>query len=179
LSNVFADSHSFSWHSWDRKNSKSLVDNRPIEKSNSNALQNILTSSTDVDFQGKYPKPSESTILWTTFFRNVHPLVKIGFDWDFNRLRSSADQREKLSSSEHALLFAIFLVSVGSVSDEECQQSFNRTKSDKLSEYQMLTEHALAQSDLLSTSSIILLQASTLYIVCHLIWISLDCMLLC
>ena len=66
---------------------------------------------------------------------------------------------------EYVFLFAVYLISVFSLSDEECRSGLHRAKSDLLAEFQMLCEEATVRNNLLCISDIVLLKALTLYVV--------------
>ena len=124
--------------------------------------------NSDVNFPTRHPDGRLANILWETFFQNVHPLVKIFFDWEVERFRSatlSPQASKNFSNSEHALLFNIYLLSILSLSGEFCQDLLGREKSELLIEYQWLSEQALGASNFLASSDLLTLQALVLYVV--------------
>ena len=46
------------------------------------ALSSLLKSSGSIDFLERHPSPGDAAILWDAFYRRVHPLAKIFFEWE-------------------------------------------------------------------------------------------------
>lgn len=132
-----------------------------------NVLNNILRSDEALDLSARHPQPQVAEVLWTTYMTNVNPLMKIGFDWELEALRSVtlANEASGFSYPEHAFVFATYTISILSMRDSACKELFGTTKARLLSEHQMLCEHALARSDFLCTSDFMVLQALALFIV--------------
>ena len=70
-----------------------------------------------------------------------------------------------LPSPDHAFLFAMYLISVTALSDEECLELLRQPKQSMLVDFRLLCEQALAGSDLLGSSELRTIQAAMLYIV--------------
>ena len=105
-------------------------------------------------------------MLWSIFDQNVDFLIKISFESELKQLRAEAvTPNPTFSDQEYAFVFALYLITVVSLSEEECQRQLDRPRSELISRYQFLCEQALARSDFLSASNIIILRALALYIV--------------
>ena len=95
-------------------------------------------------------------------------MLKIFFAWEVEELRSSStspSSPKSISNQEYAFLFALYLISVLSLSKDDCWDLLRRDRSDLLQEFQWLCEQALAASNFLASTDLIILQALTIYIV--------------
>lgn len=134
----------------------------------SDALTSLLCYRGPVELWTRHPPARDAASLWTTFFRNAHPFLKVFFEWDVQHLKEAALSHEgskRFLSSEHALIFAIYFVAVHSLTDDEVRTSFGQTKMALLSQYQWLCEQALAASNFMGSLDIVTLQALTVYMV--------------
>ncbi|MCJ1435673.1 hypothetical protein MMC27_005048 [Xylographa pallens] len=132
------------------------------------ALQSIICRDPHIDLARRHPAPQTATTLWDIFCRRVHPVVKISFDWEIELIRATSiapNGPDGLSFQEHAFIFAVYLISVTSLSEDECSRLLGRPKSTLFSEFQILCEQALAGSNFLGASDITTMQASTMYII--------------
>lgn len=106
--------------------------------------------------------------LWTIFKQRVNPLIRISFNWDLDRLESAtvlAACPTRADDAQDALLSSIYLASIVSVSDAECETKLHRSKSSLLSEFQTLCEEALARTNILCMKNIVSLKAMAIYLV--------------
>ena len=123
---------------------------------------------TSVDLSKCHPSSQQAAALWDAYRQNAHPLAKICFDWDLEQMRTeivSAASACIMSAAKHAFTFAIYLISVRSLSNEECYALLNQPRDIAVSEFQKLCEQALAMAHFLSTSDVMVIQALALYIV--------------
>ncbi|KAL8710246.1 MAG: hypothetical protein Q9220_005177 [cf. Caloplaca sp. 1 TL-2023] len=162
---------SSSWHSWNGKQLYSDDDAHPrmptLAITGPNALQSIFCQEPYIDVAIKHPTGQDSTTLWDIFIQRVHPLGKICFDREIAKFRAMSITREslhKLTIQEHAFVFAVYLISVRSLSEDECMNLFQRSSTALFSDYQMLCEQALSRSGFFCATDITTIQASTLYI---------------
>lgn len=113
-----------------------------------------------------YPSSTQIAILWSTYLRNVHPLVKIFFDWEIEPLIQKARKDlSSLSNAERALTFAITLIATLSLSQEECATLLSDKKSELFDRYQRNVEDALLVAKFATTTDKLVLQAFMLYLV--------------
>lgn len=90
------------------------------------------------------------------------------FDQELRQMRNTVtgyDGYSGLQCSDHAFLFAMYLISVTALSDEECLELLRQPKQSMLVDFRLLCEQALAGSDLLGSSESRVVQAAMLYIV--------------
>ena len=95
-------------------------------------------------------------------------MSKISFSQELEKLRASGmaqNSADELGLEGHAFLFALYLLSVLSLSEDECLKMLGAKKSILLAQYQMLCEQALAGCDFLGSSSMTTIEASLMYIV--------------
>ena len=95
-------------------------------------------------------------------------MLKVFFAWEVEELKSSSispTTNKSFSNQEHAFLFALYLISSLSLSEDECWNMLRRKKLDLLQEFQWLCEQALAAANFLASTDIIMLQALTIYLV--------------
>lgn len=123
--------------------------------------------SDNSDVQHEHPSSEGIRTLWQVFLANVHPVVKLFFDWDKQPIIQQATvEPAKLSRSQQALCFAIYFVAVLSLSDDECIAKLDgSSRTPLLKDWQSATENALLAADYTSTSDISTLQALVLYMV--------------
>ena len=70
-----------------------------------------------------------------------------------------------ISKSTEALMFAIYLISVTSMNDQDCTKVLGQSRPAMLAKYSDATQQALVNSEFLKSTSLVVLQALTLYLV--------------
>lgn len=127
--------------------------------------------SNDSGIQRQHPPGQIIRVLWQIFLTNVHPVVKIFFDWDKqNIIHQAASEPANLSGGQQALCFAIYFLAVLSLSEGECAAKLDGSnRTSLLKDWQLATEEALLAANYASTSDISTLQALVLYVVSHVI----------
>lgn len=114
----------------------------------------------------QHPSASTANIIWIQYLRNVHPLVKIFFDWEVEPLmRKGAKEPNTLTQGEQSVVFAIYFVAILSISEEECATVLYDRKPQLLERFQRAAEDALISSQFITTTDIRVLQAFMLYLV--------------
>ncbi|UZP35096.1 hypothetical protein NXS19_002912 [Fusarium pseudograminearum] len=113
----------------------------------------------------EYPSAVHSFQLWQVFISNVHPLTKIlhGPTVQKDILETFSEPTSTPGPTE-ALIFAIYLVSVVSLTDTECRSRFGEPRKDLLARYCHATEVALSKADFLRSTDLRVLQAFTLHL---------------
>ncbi|KAF4989098.1 hypothetical protein FGRMN_9340 [Fusarium graminum] len=113
----------------------------------------------------EYPSAVHSFQLWQTFLSNVHPLTKM--------LHGPTVQKDILETFSapsstpvptEALIFAIYLVAVVSLTDKECRNMFSTPREALLARYCEATEVALSKADFLRSTDLRVLQSFTLHL---------------
>lgn len=117
--------------------------------------------------QSLHPPLSPSVSLLRVFTENVAPLVRIfhmptttRIYWD-----AIASLDSPLNKNVEALLFAIYYAAIVSMHEpQQCLNILGISLEQALAKYRFALEQALARADLLNTQSIILLQATVLFL---------------
>ncbi|KAG9251355.1 uncharacterized protein F5Z01DRAFT_752771 [Emericellopsis atlantica] len=104
--------------------------------------------------------------LWTIFLQNVHPLVKIFFDWEVEPVIERAKQEEAsdLSAPEEALLSAISFLATVSLPEDDCVRLLHEEKPLLLAHLHHTTEVSLRLAGYAVTSNKLTVQAFMLYL---------------
>ena len=106
------------------------------------------------------------SVIWRSFLDNVHPLVKIFFDWEVEPLiRDAGKKFLSFSKGEQALIYAITFIATLALPEEACLSQLDETKSQLLFKYQRCVEHALVIADFTTTTNRSTFQAFMLYLV--------------
>ena len=113
-----------------------------------------------------HPVPARISIFWNIFKENVDPVVKMFHVPSKEKVFEQASQNlDHLNKSTEALLFAIYLAVVTSLTNEQCKTLLSEEKDAALRKYRFATEQALARSGFLNTQDIIVLQALALFLI--------------
>jgi len=132
------------------------------------AFQGVMSSKNSVELSTRYPSSQDATKLWHYFRQRVQPVARISFDAELKRLETvsfDSESRKQLSDAEHAFVFSLYLISVVSLSDEDCKRELHQSKSWLVLEYQLLCEEALSRTNLFCMTDIIVIKALTVYMV--------------
>lgn len=139
-------------------------DVHPSEQSNTNAAlfgYRAIAHS----LQPYYPSLQQAVHLFTAFTENVMPLLRI-----FHMPSLSSTYWEAIASPTsldkdvEALIFAIFYSATVSLPSDQCLGLLGLTYEAAVERYRFAAEQAIARADLLATQSMVLLQATTLFI---------------
>ncbi|KAF4449181.1 fungal specific transcription factor domain-containing protein [Fusarium austroafricanum] len=112
-----------------------------------------------------YPSAVHSFQLWQVFLSNVHPLTKLlhGPTTQKDIIQIISEPPSTPGPTE-ALIFAIYLVAVISMTDKECLNMFGEPRKVLLARYCEATEVALSRVDFLRSTDLRVLQAFTLHL---------------
>lgn len=104
--------------------------------------------------------------LWQAYLNNVNPLVKLFHAPSVQQmiLEAVADLVNVRKSTE-ALMFAYYLCSVVSMSDEDYRKLIREPKATLLIIFANATQQALVNAEFLKSADLVVLQALTLYLV--------------
>ncbi|MCJ1471357.1 hypothetical protein MMC07_010005 [Pseudocyphellaria aurata] len=112
-----------------------------------------------------HPQPVQIFRLWQTFLDNVNPLVKILHTPTVQQLVLEASGNLKfVSKSMNALLFAIYLAAVSSLSNAECEIIVGQERSVLLANFYLGARESLISAGFLSSSDLVVLQAYVLFL---------------
>lgn len=113
-----------------------------------------------------HPQPLEAFKLWQAYLDNVNPLIKLFHAPTVQQLISETNGNlEEIPRNVEALLFAIYCISVESLSDGECISITGGPKDAARQRFRTGAQHALINASFLKTSDLMILQALTLFIV--------------
>lgn len=113
-----------------------------------------------------HPDISRIFRLWQMFLDNVHPLSKVLHAPSIQRRITDATScLDLVSRGLEALMFAIYLTAVTSLTDEQCESVVGEPKSILHQRFVAATEQALVNAECLRSCNLIVLQAMTLYLV--------------
>ena len=118
------------------------------------------------DMESLHPQLAQIFRLWQTFLVNVNPMVMMFHAPTVQQtiLDASGDLKN-VSKPIEALMFAIYLLAVTSLRDEECTHMFGDSRRSLLAKYSYGTQQALINAKFLKSLDITVLQAFTLYLV--------------
>ncbi|KAK1675774.1 fungal-specific transcription factor domain-containing protein [Colletotrichum godetiae] len=112
-----------------------------------------------------YPSAIQSFRLWQVFTTNVHPLTKILHAPTVQQeLIQGLSEPDSIHGPTEALIFSIYLVTVVSLTDEECRSQLGEPREKHLARYCYATEAALSRVDFLRSTNLKVLQAFTFYL---------------
>ncbi|KAL3421643.1 C6 transcription factor [Phlyctema vagabunda] len=113
----------------------------------------------------EHPQPVHIFKLWQTCLENVNPLVKIFHTPTMQQIiLESMSNIDSVPASTEALLFAIYLSAVVSLSEGECQTMFAESRSVLVSKFSKMGEQALNNAQFLKSYDMVVLQALTLFL---------------
>ncbi|KAJ4359157.1 hypothetical protein N0V95_002409 [Ascochyta clinopodiicola] len=113
-----------------------------------------------------HPQPVEAFKLWQVYLDNINPLVKLFHAPTVQQTISEANGNlDGIPRNVEALLFAIYCVSVESLSDRECMAITRESKDVTRQRFRSGAQHALINASFLKTSDLMVLQALTLFII--------------
>lgn len=118
-----------------------------------------------MDYTG--PDIHHTLKLWQIFLDNFNPLVKLFHAPTIQQLicEAIATDYHSVAKSTKALMAAIHLCAVTTLTDEECISQLSDPKTTLLRRFSCLAQHALVQAEFLRTTDPAILQALTLYLV--------------
>lgn len=105
------------------------------------------------------------SILWEAYNENVAPLIVIVHKSTARNLFVEAAQHpETLDKNSEALVFAMYLSAVISMTHAQCMNQFGEDREIAIKRYRFAVEQALAKANFLNTQSLVLLQAAVLFL---------------
>lgn len=114
-----------------------------------------------------HPDPLQIFRLWQTCLDNVNPLAKVFHAPTVQKMivEASSDLSNMIPSIE-ALMFAIYLSAVVSMTDEDCEKMMKESRSVQITKFSNAAQQALINAEFLKSSDLMVLQAFTLFLVC-------------
>lgn len=115
--------------------------------------------------QPYHPPLQQAINLFATFNENVVPLLRIFHVPSLSTMYWEAiASTNSLDKNVEALVFAIYYSAIVSLPPEQCFNLLGLTYEVAVERYRFAVEQAIARADLLTTQSVMLLQATTLFI---------------
>ncbi|PYH86353.1 C6 zinc finger domain protein [Aspergillus uvarum CBS 121591] len=119
-----------------------------------------------VDLAAAHPSQVHIFRLWQVYLDNVNPLLKVTHTPTLQtRIIDAASDIANLSPTFEALMFSIYCVSLGTLSDEQCNTLLGAAKTELLRGYQFACQQALRSCGILRSSDRESLTALYLYLV--------------
>jgi hypothetical protein len=114
-----------------------------------------------------HPQPVQIFQLWQKYLENVDFSIKVFHTPTIQKVVLDASGNlNNLPKTVEALLFAIYAMSVTSLSDAECHTMLGEPKSIVGQRFRSGAQHALVNANFLKTADIMVLQAFVLFLVC-------------
>lgn len=112
-----------------------------------------------------HPTTAQTFALWKIYEQNIAPLVSLLHRPTAWRILSEAATRvESLDKNTEALVFAIYLSAVISMSPEQAQRELGEDRDSAINRFRFATEQALARANFLHSQNLTLLQAAVLFL---------------
>ncbi|CAM1501379.1 Fc.00g105410.m01.CDS01 [Cosmosporella sp. VM-42] len=111
------------------------------------------------------PLPSQVPFIWQTFVENVDPFMKILHIPTMSKVvRESKGKFNNLSSGGEALMFAISLATISSLTDSEVVDNFSTSKARLVTQLTLGVEQSLLRAGFLNTTDLNVVQAFVIYL---------------
>ncbi|KAI3328967.1 hypothetical protein HD806DRAFT_530373 [Xylariaceae sp. AK1471] len=111
-----------------------------------------------------HPSAIQIFQLWQIYLDNVNPLLKLTHAPSLQvKIVEAGANLKKVSKSLEALMFAIYLMAITSLSEEEVEDTFHEPRVDLLTKYQHGTQQALFNAGFMRMPDLAVLQAYLLY----------------
>ena len=128
-------------------------------------LLNNTAIHSAVELKVLHPKPLTIFRLWQVFLDNINPLTKlIHAPTTQQRLLDASANLENISKEWEALMFAIYLSAIQSMSADDCQATMGESKGSLIRRYHPAVRSALLRANFTSSLDILLVQAFALYL---------------
>jgi hypothetical protein len=116
-----------------------------------------------------HPSPVQIFQLWQIFLENVQPLSRVIHVPSIQKQISTITENlDQIPRGLEALMFSIYLAPMNSISELECQSILKESKTIMHQIFTKATQQALADAEYLKSSSLVVLQSLTLYLVSNL-----------
>ena len=114
-----------------------------------------------------HPSPSQLFGLMLIFEENVDPIVRILHRPTMRSIVMKASSNtDNLSKSEEVLLFSLYYGAVCSLTPAQCEKQLGEDKEQLSNRFRFAVEQALARANFLNSSTLMVLQAFVLFLIC-------------
>lgn len=104
--------------------------------------------------------------LWQVYITNVNPLLKITHIPTVQAcIIEASSNLEDVPKNVEALMFAIYIMAVNTLDDNDCQKLFAEPKRDLLARFHKAGQQALINAGFMRTTDMMVLQAYILFLV--------------
>jgi hypothetical protein len=126
----------------------------------------VMSEAPDGNVEDLRPSAAHAFRLWQTFLERVNPLTKVIHVPSVQpKLVEATTDPASIPKNVEALLFAIYVLAVVSLSERECQQQLGCPKDEAYQRYSTGCRISLMRIGILKTYDIVVLQALVLYLV--------------
>ncbi|CAG9983398.1 unnamed protein product [Clonostachys byssicola] len=134
-------------------------------RSTDGASSMVLENTPNLNLHDMHPEPKHIYRFWQIFVERVNPLTKIIHVPTLQqRVLDASWDLTSISKPLTAMLFAIYTLAVTSISDEECEASFQEKRLNLLMRYRTASIRALVAAEFLTTRDLEVLQAFVLFL---------------
>ncbi|GCB21233.1 uncharacterized transcriptional regulatory protein C139.03 [Aspergillus awamori] len=127
------------------------------------SLEEVISDTQSI--HDVHPEPKHIYRLWQIFVERVHPMTKIVHVPTLQqRILDTSCNSYCASKPLTAIIFAIYTISITSISAGDCETYFGVGKALLLRQYRTATLRALIAADFLTTSDLEVLQALVLFL---------------
>lgn len=131
----------------------------------------VLIGFAAADLEDFVPNPLQIFTLWHVFLDRVNPLTKIVHVPTLQpRILEATKDYRNVPNNTQALFFAIFFISVLTMTDDESKRLLHISREEALKKFTAGVQSALTKANFLKQHDMIILQALTLYLVCDACW---------
>lgn len=116
------------------------------------------------DVESAQPTANHIVLLWQTYLANVDPVMKISHAPTIQPIILGQIGSTNIPRNEWALTCAVYFISTVSLSDEQCQELLQDTRTNLLAMFREATETALSAAGFITTTDAMVLQALVLYL---------------
>lgn len=110
------------------------------------------------------PTGTQVVQLWQAYLSNVDPMMKVFHAPTVQQLVLAQVGGAALTTSEQALISAIYFVSIVSLNEVECRTALQEPRDISLQNFRLAVEEALASAAFVTTTDLVVLQALVLYL---------------
>ncbi|CAK4031910.1 transcriptional regulatory [Lecanosticta acicola] len=102
--------------------------------------------------------------LWQTYLANVDPVMKITHAPTVQHILLGQIGKPSIPANDRALVYAIYFISVVSLTDDKCRENLSESRDDLIRKYRDVTEVALSAAGFITSTDIMVLSALILYL---------------
>jgi len=126
----------------------------------------FFVGGSPVSLASSHPSTIKIFQTWQVYIENVNPLLKLSHIPTLQpQIVEASTDTTKISKHFEALMFAIYLISVHSMSDEETRRTLGEEKRSLLARYHQAIQQALINVGFMKSNELVVLQAYLLYLV--------------